>query len=75
MMNKEGPLGADEQRISTQLSQLTALALQDIKSLADVDVSVPRHVVHSLESKVQDQLRKLRSVLLDLQYAAEEQET
>eukprot|EP00775_Hariotina_reticulata_P011283 gene11283-11433_t len=75
MLNREGPLGAEEQRISTNLSQLTALALQDINTLADVDVAVPRHVVHGLESKVQEQLRKLRSVLLDLQYAAEEQET
>jgi hypothetical protein len=69
------PLGADEQRISNAISQIMAAASQDIQQLACLDVSTPHSAVQALEARVQDQFRRLRSMLQDLQYAAEEQET
>ncbi|WIA13039.1 hypothetical protein OEZ85_006647 [Tetradesmus obliquus] len=69
------PLGADEQRISNAISQIMAAASQDIQQLSVLDVSTPHSAVQALEAKVQDQFRRLRSILQDLQYAAEEQET
>lgn len=69
------PMGADEQRISNAISQIMAAASQDIQQLSCLDVSTPFSAVQALEAKVQEQFRQLRSKLLDLKYAAEEQET
>lgn len=75
MVPQQAPLAAHEQAISREISQLAATIYQEIQSLAGLDVAVHSSVVQGLTAKVQEQLRCYRSLLSDLQYAAEEQET
>eukprot|EP00878_Enallax_costatus_P018748 GHUV01019754.1.p2 GENE.GHUV01019754.1~~GHUV01019754.1.p2 ORF type:complete len:189 (+),score=47.25 GHUV01019754.1:233-799(+) len=75
MLQNSAPLAAEEQALSNSISQLAASVYQDIQALGGLDVAVQATVVQGLTAKVQDQLRKYKSLLSDLQHAAEEQET
>lgn len=69
------PLAAEEQRLSNAIAQITAATFEDVRALAALDVRAGHSVLQGAEAKVQEQLRRLRSLLSSLQYAAEEQET
>jgi hypothetical protein len=69
------PLGAEEQRLSTELGQLIAHTLQQAHTLSSFDVTAPAATVRAMEKQLQQHLSRIRSLLADLQYAAEEQET
>lgn len=75
MVPNQIPLPAHEQALSREITQLAVNVYQDIQSLAVLDAVVQSSVVQGLTARIQDQLRCYRSLLSDLQYAAEEQET
>lgn len=64
-----------EAELSSAVSQLTAAVFADVQALAALDPGAPRAAVQAMEMKLQDGMRQMRSLLAELQYAAEEQET
>lgn len=75
MVVNSAPLATEEQALSNSISQLAANVYQATQALRALDVAVQSTVVQGLTAKVQEQLRHYRSLLSDLQHAAEEQET
>ena len=75
MLQNSAPLAVEEQALSNSITQLAASVYQDIQALGGLDVAVQTTVLQGITAKVQDQLRRYRSLLSDLQHAAEEQET
>jgi hypothetical protein len=72
---QQAPLPAEEQQLSNELGKLIAQTLQDAHKLSTYDASAPAGNVRAMEQQLQQQLKRIRSLLADLQFAAEEQET
>lgn len=72
---QQPPLGAEEQALSNELGQLIQHTLQEATKLAAFDVTAPAGNVRALEQQLQQHLKRIRSLLADLKFAAEEQET
>ncbi len=64
-----------EAELSSAVAHLTAAVWADVQVLAALEPGAPRSAMQAMEMKLQDALRQLRSMLTELQYAAEEQET
>ena len=68
-------LGPAELELHHQLSNLTQEVLAGAGKLRSYDGTVPRSSAKPLEDQLQQQLRRLKSMLADLTHAANEQET
>lgn len=75
MQQQLPPLGAEEQHLSNQIAQLITQTLQVAGSLSSFEVTAPAENARLLEQQLLLLLKQIRSLLNDLKYAAEEQET
>ncbi len=73
-MQQQPALGAIESELHRQLTSLTQEVLAGAQKLRSYDGTVPRSIAKPLEDQLQQQLRKLKSLLADLIHAANEQE-
>ena len=71
---QQPPLGAAEQHLCNQLSELTQQVLHGADSLSRVEATA-RSTAKALEEQLAQQLRRLKSLLADLRHAVNEQET
>ena len=70
-----GPVAAEDQRCSDELSRLAGLVAQEIGQLRSVAPDCPKHALAGLEARIQEQFRAMRHSISELKISAEEQDT